>query len=93
LDKQEGECMGVHKEVIKLSIKNEIFEQFKQQKAQEGTLLAPKWLYEELLPTLSKKEMKALEEILSEMIHDGIIEHVQGKQPSYRLTKKGEQLL
>lgn len=85
--------MGVHKEVIKLSIKNEIFEQFNKQQAQEGTLLAAKWLYQEFLPTLSKKEMKALEEILSEMIHDGIIEHIKEKQPSYRLTKKGEGLL
>lgn len=85
--------MGVHKEVVKLSIKNEILEQFNTQKAEEGTLLAVKWLYEEFLPTLSKKEMNALEEILVEMIHDGIIEHVKAQRPSYRLTKKGEGLL
>lgn len=85
--------MGVHKEIIKLSIKNEILEQFNAQNAEKGMLLAPKWLYEEFLPTLSKKEMNALEEILVEMIHDGIIEHVKEQRPSYRLTEKGEGLL
>lgn len=85
--------MGTHREVIKLSIKQEFFEQFGRQQARAGDALSVAWLYDDFLPTLSKKELVALEEILAEMVNEGIIEHVREKRSTYRLTSKGATLL
>lgn len=85
--------MGVHKEIIKASMKVEFLEQFTLQGKDRGATLSIKWLYQDYLPTLSKKELKALEEVLAEMIQDEILEYVTRGQPTYRLTSKGENLL
>ena len=85
--------MGEHKESIKLAIKDELIGRFRATNAREGDMLSPEWLYDAYLPTLSAKEEKAFEEVISEMIVDGIIEYVGDRKPSYRLTKKGEEIL
>lgn len=85
--------MGVHNEIIKASMKVEFLEQFTLQGGGRGTTLSIKWLYQDYLPSLSKNEFKALEEVLAEMIQDEILEYVTGGKPTYRLTSKGENLL
>jgi predicted transcriptional regulator len=42
---------------------------------------------------LSGKEEAALEEGIAEMIHDGIIVRTDDHRPTYRLTRKGRELL
>jgi hypothetical protein len=85
--------MGEHKESIKLAIKDELIGMFRFSNGREGDMLSPEWLHDNYLPTMSAKEEKAFEEAISEMITDGIIEYVSGRKPSYRLTKKGEEIL
>lgn len=85
--------MGKHKESIKLAIKDELIGRFRATNALEGDMLSPGWLHDVYLPTLGAKEEKAFEEVISEMIFDGIIEYVHDRKPSYRLTKKGEEIL
>ena len=85
--------MGEHNESIKLAIKDELIGRFRVFKAREGDLLSPDWLHDIYLPTLSSKEEKAFEEVIGEMIAEGIIEYVSGRKPSYSLTKKGEEIL
>lgn len=85
--------MGEHKESIKLAIKDELLGRFRLSGAQRGDILSPEWLHDIYLPTLSAKEEKAFEEVISEMIVDGIIDYVNERKPSYRLTKKGEEIL
>ncbi|MEN8257588.1 MAG: hypothetical protein ABFS09_06970 [Thermodesulfobacteriota bacterium] len=84
--------MGKHKEAIKLAIKDELLGKFKAAKAGEGDMLSPEWLNKVYMPTLSAKEVMACEEIISEMITEGIIEYVGGRSPSYKLTKKGAEM-
>ena len=85
--------MGEHKESIKLAIKDELLGRFRIFKARKGDMLSPEWLHDVYLPTLNAKEEKAFEEVISEMIVDGIIEYVGSRKPSYSLTKKGEEIL
>ncbi|MBU0943959.1 MAG: hypothetical protein KJ804_17490 [Proteobacteria bacterium] len=83
--------MGVHRESIKLAIKDDLLGWFKTVNAKEGDMLSPEWLYDVYLPTLRAKEQKAFEEAIGEMIVDGIVGYVSGRKPTYRLTKKGEE--
>ena len=85
--------MGKDKEAIKLAIKDEIFSRFKKTDAKPGDTLSAIWLYDEFLPSLSKKEQSALEEAILEMIHDGLIENVHTPKTTYALTQKGKDLL
>lgn len=85
--------MGKHKEAIKLAIKDELIGRFRTTNSREGDMLSPEWLHDVYLPTLGAKEEKAFEEVISEMIFDGIIQYVNDRKPSYRLTKKGEGML
>lgn len=88
-----GARMGIHKEIIKASMRVELLEQFTLQGESRGTQLSTRWLYQHYLPTLSKKELIALEEVFAEMIEEKILEYVTGGQPTYRLTGKGENSL
>lgn len=81
------------KEEIKLAIKNDVLGHFKRTTGKAGAVLSPDWLYNEFLASLSAGEKKILEEAVSELIHDGLIEFVGGRKPTYRLTKKGEHSL
>jgi len=81
--------MGTRKERIKQAIRDELLGRFFSRNAQEGDTLAEDWLHEEFMPSLSKKEEQALEEVLAEMIAEGLIEHVHGRRPTFRLTAKG----
>jgi len=85
--------MGTQKESIKLAIKDELLGRFREANAKAGDVLSPEWLHNEFLPTLSAKEEKALEEVVAEMITEGIIAYVGGAKPTYKLTKKGEEIL
>lgn len=85
--------MGEHQESIKLAIKDELLGRFRISKARRGDSISPEWLHDVYLPTLSTKEEKAFDEVISEMIVAGIIEYVSDRKPSYRLTKKGEEIL
>lgn len=85
--------MGEHKESIKLAIKDELLGKFRISNARQGDILSPEWLHDVYLPTLSAKEEKAFEEVIGELIFDGIIEYVSTRKPSYKLTKKGEEIL
>ncbi len=85
--------MGKHKEALKLAIKDELLGKFRAAKAGNGDLLSPQWLHQVYMPTLSPKEVLALEEAISEMITEGIIEYVGGRTPSYKLTHKGAEML
>lgn len=81
------------KEEIKFAIKDELMGRFRNTDAKAGDILSPEWLYNEYLTTLSPKEEKILEEAVNEMIHEGLLEYVGGRKPSYRLTRKGEMSL
>ena len=80
-------------EEIKFSIKDDLLGHFRNTAAKAGDLLSTDWLYNDYLLTLSPKEVKILEEAVNEMIHEGLLEYVGGKKPTYRLTVKGEQAL
>ena len=85
--------MGTQKDRIKLAIRDELLGRFLAKDDKEKEMLGADWLYDEFLPSLSKKEEEALEEVLAEMIGEGIIEHVRGRRPTYRLTARGRRLL
>jgi len=85
--------MGEHKESIKLAIKDELIGRFRTTNAREGDMLSPEWLHDVYLPTLSAKEERSFEEVISEMIVDGIICYESDRKPTYRLTKKGKEIL
>ena len=85
--------MGTDLEAIKLAIRNELLGKFKSEKSKEGDILSRNWLYNDFLPSLTAKEEKALEEIIREMINEGLIEYISGVKPTYRLTKKGVEAL
>ena len=85
--------MGQHKEGIKTAIKDELLGRFRDMKAKAGDLLPVAWLYDDFMANLSAKEQLALEEIISEMIQEGIIEYVGGRKPTYALTQKGVDIL
>lgn len=81
--------METRKDRIKMAIRNELLGRFFAIGERGGNTLAGDWLYDEFLPSLSKKEELALEEVLVEMVGEGLIEHVAGRRPTYRLTSKG----
>ena len=81
------------KDRIKLAIRDELLGRFATGRESDDYVLAADWLYDEYLPTLTKKEERALEEVLAEMIGEGMIEHVGGRRPTFRLTAKGQQKL
>ena len=81
--------MGQQLESIKMAIKDEFFGQFRSMQAKAGDTLSVSWLYDDFMTNLSTKEQKALEEIISEMIQEGLIEYVGGAKPTYAITQKG----
>ena len=85
--------MGKHQESLKLAIKDELLGKFRAMGGSAGDLLPGTWLYDDFLPSLSRKEEQALEEVLNEMQTEGLIETVSGVRPTYRLTKRGEDIL
>ena len=85
--------MGQHKEGIKTAIKDELIGRFRNMKAKAGDLLPVTWLYDDFMANLSAKEQLALEEIISEMIQEGLIAYVSGTKPTYALTQKGVDIL
>ena len=85
--------MGTRKDRIKLAIRDELLGRLISRQGKEEDLLEADWLYDEFLPSLSKKEEQALEEVLAEMVGEGLIEHVRSRRPTYRLTAKGKKLL
>jgi hypothetical protein len=89
--------MGAQKEALKLAIKDEFLgrlrESYDAHGGDEGLTLSVKWLYEDFLPSLSVKEEAALEEIIAEMIQEGIIAVVNGRRTTFQLTRKGMDLL
>lgn len=84
-----GNNMGQQHESIKMAIKNEFFAEFRRMQAKAGDTLPANWLYNDFMSNLSAKEQKALEEIVSEMIREGLIEYVGGAKPTYAITRKG----
>jgi len=85
--------MGKQKEAIKMAIKDEILGRFRKMKAKSGDVLAPAWLYDDLMANLSAKEQRAFEEIVNEMIQQGLLEYVGGAKPTYAITQKGLDIL
>lgn len=85
--------MGKQNEALKLAIKDELLGKFRAVGAGEGALIPTDWLYDDFLPSLDRKEERAMEEIVSEMISAGVVEYVTGAKPTYRLTGKGADLL
>ncbi len=85
--------MGKQNEALKLAIKDELIGEFRTIGARSGAVIPTGWLYEEFLPSLSRKEERALEETVSEMIEAGVIEYVPGQKPTYRLTDKGAEII
>jgi len=85
-------AMESRKERLKLAIKNELLGRLTVGEDKEKGKLSADWLYGEYLPSLSEKEEQALEEILVDLVAEGIIEQVQGRRPTYRLTSKGKEL-
>jgi len=88
--------VGKHKEALKQAIKDEFFGRLRQ--ASPGgdarrPELDPAWLYEDFLPSLSPGEEAALEEVLAELLHEGILVRTGGRRATYRLTQKGADLL
>lgn len=85
--------MGQHKEGIKTAIRDELLGRFRIMKAKAGDVLPVGWLYDDFMANLNSKEQQALEEIIGEMIREGLIEYVGGAKPTYALTQKGLDLL
>lgn len=85
--------MGAQKEALKLAIKDEFLGRFRKAKAKPGDVLPVAWLYDDFLPSLSKSEQLALEEVVSEMINQGLITYVEGPKATYALTEKGSEIL
>jgi hypothetical protein len=85
--------MGAQKEAIKLAIKDEFLGRFRKADAKAGDTLSVTWLYDEFLPSLGAKELQALEEVVNEMISQGLIEYLAGPKGTYVLTQKGEDIL
>jgi len=85
--------MGKQSEALKLAIKDELIGEFRTIGARRGDVIPTGWLYDDFLPSLSRKEERALEETVAEMIGEGIIEYVPGLKPTYRLTGKGAKML
>lgn len=85
--------MGTQKEAIKMAIKDEILGHFRKANAKPGDVLAVAWLYDDFLPSLSDKEQLALEEIINEMINEGLLTYVAGPKATYALTKKGKEIM
>ena len=85
--------MGQQKESIKMAIKDEILGRFRSMNAKAGDVLPVGWLYDDFMSNLSTKEQKAFEEIVSEMIKEGLIEYVGGAKPTYAVTGKGLDIL
>lgn len=83
--------MGTQKEAIKMAIKDEILGHFRRMNAMPGDTISEHWLYNDFLPSLSAKEEAALEEILNEMITEGLITY--GPRASYALTQKGKEIM
>lgn len=81
--------MGKQQEAIKMAIRDELLGRFRTMKAKAGDVLPAGWFYDDFMASLSDKELKALEEAVSEMIREGLIEYVGGTRPTYALTKKG----
>ena len=85
--------MGQQKEGLKMAIKDEILGHFRKMNAKAGDVLGADWLYDDFMSNLSVKEQRAFEEIVSEMIKDGLIEYVGGAKPTYSVTRKGLDIL
>lgn len=85
--------MGQQKESIKMAIKDEILGRFRSMSAKAGDVLPVGWLYDDFMSNLSAKEQNAFEEIIGEMIKEGLIEYVGGKKPTYAVTRKGLDIL
>lgn len=85
--------MGKQLEAIKLAIKDELLGKFRAMRANAGDILPSSWLHDDYLPSLSTKEEKAFEEIINEMLAEGLIEYIGGPKPTYRLTEKGKNIL
>ena len=85
--------MGQQKEGIKTAIRDEFLGRFRSMKAKAGDVLPAGWLYDEFMASLSVKEQQALEEIVNEMIREGLIEYVGGAKPTYAVTQKGVDIL
>ena len=85
--------MGKQSEALKLAIKDELLGKFRSVGVWEGAQISTSWLYDEFLPSLDRKEEQALEETISEMLAEGIIEYVAGPRPTYRLTNRGAEML
>lgn len=85
--------MGTQKESIKMAIKDEFLGHFRTTNAKPGDIIPVAWLYDDFLPSLSDKENQALEEIISEMIHEGLLEYIDGPRATYALTKKGHEIM
>lgn len=81
--------MGQHREAIKTAIKDEFLGHFRRLDAKPGDVLPVSWLYDDFMASLSPQELKALEEVVNEMIHDDLIEYVGGAKPTYSITDKG----
>lgn len=88
-----GNPMGKHQEAIKMAIRDELLGRFRSMNAKAGDKLPVGWLYDDFMASLSDKELKALEEAISEMIREGLIEHVAGAKPTYALSQKGTDIL
>lgn len=85
--------MGKQNEALKLAIKDELLGKFRSVGGGEGAVIPTGWLYEVFLPSLASKEEQALEGVIAEMIAAGIIAYVTGARPTYRLTRKGAEML
>lgn len=85
--------MGQQKEGIKTAIRDEFLGRFRSMKAKAGDVLPVRWLYDDFMAKLSTKEQQALEEVVNEMIQEGLIEYVGGAKPTYAVTQKGVDIL
>lgn len=85
--------MGQDKEAIKTAIRDEFLGRFRSMEARAGDVLPVGWLYDDFMANLSVKEQKALEEVVNEMIREGLMEYVGGAKPTYALTQKGVDIL
>lgn len=85
--------MGQQKEGIKTAIRDEFLGRFRSMKAKAGDVLPVRWLYDDFMAKLSAKEQQALEEVVNEMIQEGLITYVGGAKPTYAVTQKGVDIL
>ena len=74
------------------AIKRDILGKFRAQLDHHDTI-PPKWLLQDYWRLLTSQEKGNFDQAVTDLIHKGLIEKVNGRIPTLRLTDKGADLI